>query len=97
MLRTPLAIALFTLVGTSFAAGDATKGEALFTKAECLICHHRTTEVFTAPDRLINDLTALEKQVRFCDTRLNAHWFDEDIHNVVAYLNQQYYKFPTPE
>jgi len=79
----------------SFAAGDASKGETLFSNAKCLICHG--TEAYTAPDRKINDLTALEEQVRFCDTRLNANWFDEDIHDVVAYLNQQYYKFPTPE
>jgi hypothetical protein len=46
---------------------------------------------------LIKDLTALEAQVRFCDTKLNANWFDEDIHDVVAYLNQQFYKFPNPE
>lgn len=95
MLRTPLAIALLTMASTSFAAGDATKGETLFSDAKCLICHG--TEVFTAPDRIINDLTALEEQVRFCDTKLNANWFDEDIHDVVAYLNQQYYKFPNPE
>ena len=97
MLRTPLAIAILTFAGTSFAAGDVIKGETLFSNAKCLMCHHKTTEVFTAPDRLIKDLTALEAQVRFCDTKLNANWFDEDIHDVVAYLNQQFYKFPTSE
>ncbi len=95
MLRIPLAIALLTFAGVGFAAGDATNGEKLFTTSECLSCHG--TEVFTAPDRKIKDLKALDTQVRLCDSNLNTNWFDTEIHDVVAYLNQQYYKFPTPE
>lgn len=95
MLRTTLAIALLTFTGTSFGAGDAENGEKLFAASECLSCHG--TDVFTAPDRKVNDLKALDTQVRLCDSNLNTNWFDTEIHDVVAYLNQQYYKFPTPE
>ena len=95
MLRTPLAIALLTFAGASFGAGDAANGETLFAASECLSCHG--TEVFIAPDRKVKDLIALDAQVRLCDSNLNTNWFDTEIHDVVAYLNEQYYKFPTPD
>ena len=94
MFKTPLAIALLAISSASFAAGDAANGEALFAASECLSCHG--TEVFTSPDRKILDLKALDTQVRLCDSNLNTNWFDTEIHDVVAYLNEQYYKFPTP-
>jgi len=94
MLKIPLAIALLTFAGASFGAGDADNGKKLFAASECLSCHG--TDVFTAPDRKVIDLKALDTQVRLCDSNLNTNWFDTEIHDVVAYLNQQYYKFPTP-
>mgnify|MGYP000229927801 FL=1 len=95
MFRTPIAIALLMFAGTSFGAGDAANGEKLFAASECLSCHG--TEVFSAEDRKVKDLKALDTQVRLCDSNLNTNWFDTEIHDVVAYLNQQYYQFPTPE
>lgn len=94
MLRTTLAIGLLAFAGTSFASGDPTNGEKLFAASECALCH--SAEVYTSEDRKIKDLKALDTQVRLCDSNLNTNWFDTDIHDVVAYLNQQYYKFPTP-
>ena len=94
MLRTPLAIALLSFASASYGAGDVVNGEKLFAASDCLSCHG--TEVFTAEDRIINDLKALDSQVRLCDSKLNTNWFDTEIHDVVAYLNEQYYKFPTP-
>ncbi|PID46001.1 MAG: hypothetical protein CSB47_06355 [Proteobacteria bacterium] len=79
-------------MGSSFAAGDVTNGEKLFTASECLSCHG--TEVFTAADRKVKNLKALDAQVRLCDSNLNTNWFDTEIHDVVAYLNKQYYAFP---
>ena len=95
MLKTTLAIALFTFASASFGAGDPANGEKLFAASECLSCHG--TEVFIAPDRKVNDLIALDAQVRLCDSNLNTNWFDTEIHDVVAYLNEQYYKFPVQE
>lgn len=95
MLRKTLAIALLTLANTGFGAGDAANGEKLFAASECLSCH--SAEVFSSPTRKIKDLIALDTQVRLCDSNLNTNWFDTEIHDVVAYLNQQYYKFPTPD
>lgn len=90
-------IAAITLAfaGNGFAAGDVANGEQLFTASKCLSCHG--TEVFTSEDRKVTDLNALDAQVRLCDSNLDTNWFDTEIHDVVAYLNEQYYKFPADE
>ncbi|PWR00233.1 hypothetical protein [Leucothrix pacifica] len=94
MFRILLAAITLSFAGSVFAAGDATNGKVLFEKRDCLSCHG--TEAFTSEDRKIKNLKALEVQVRLCDSNLNNNWFDEEIHDVVAYLNEQYYKFPEP-
>lgn len=75
-------------------AADPANGKRLFAKSQCLNCHG--TEVFTRTDRKVSSLTALESQVRKCDANLNTNWYDDEILDVVAYLNQAYYKFPAP-
>lgn len=76
--------------GTAMAQGNVANGKKLFTESKCNQCH--TTSVFTRKDRKVNSLKALEAQVRRCDSNLNTNWFDDEIHDVTAYLNQQYYK-----
>jgi len=76
---------------TAMAQGNAANGQKLFTQSKCNQCH--TTSVYTKPDRKVTSLAALEAQVRRCDSNLNTNWFDDEIHDVTAYLNQQYYKF----
>jgi mono/diheme cytochrome c family protein len=71
---------------------DVANGKKLFNSANCMSCHG--TDVFTRSDRKVKDLIALEKQVRHCDASTNTNWFDDEIKDVVAYLNQSYYKFP---
>jgi CxxC motif-containing protein (DUF1111 family) len=73
------------------AAGNAANGKKLFTGSKCNQCH--STEVFTKPDRKVTSLAKLEAQVRRCDSNLNTNWFDDEIIDVTAHLNKQYYKF----
>jgi len=72
-------------------AGDVANGKKLFTESKCNQCHG--TEVYTKKDRKVTSLPKLEAQVRRCDSNLNTNWFDDEIINVTAYLNKQYYKF----
>lgn len=72
-------------------AGDPANGQKLFAASQCMNCHG--AEVFTRADRKVNSLAALENQVRKCDANLNTNWYDDEIMDVVAYLNQAYYKF----
>lgn len=79
------------ITGTTMADGNIANGKKLFTESKCNQCHG--TEVFTRKDRKIGDLAALEAQVRRCDSNLNTNWFDDEIIDVTAHLNKQYYKF----
>ncbi len=79
------------LVSNSAFAANAANGKALFTNSKCGTCHG--TEIYTSKDRKVKNLKALEAAVRLNDSKLNTNWFDEDVKDVTAYLNQQYYKF----
>ena len=72
-------------------APNAAVGQKLFNESRCLECHG--VDLFTSKDRQIKSLAGLEKMVRLCDTRLSTNWYDDQILDVVAYLNQAYYKF----
>lgn len=92
---------LLGLIGTllifnsaSILASDAALGQRLFSQSRCLECHG--AEVFTSPNRKVQNLSQLEQKVRQCDASLSTNWFDDEILAVVQYLNQTYYKFPTP-
>ncbi len=87
-----LGLAGLLVTGITFAeGGNIANGKKLFTNSKCNQCHG--TEVFTRPDRKVKDLKSLESQVRRCDSNLNTNWFDDEIIDVTAYLNKQYYKF----
>lgn len=85
-----LTAAILLAIGTSLQAADADKGKSLHDE-HCMRCHD--SSVYTRSDRLISSLPALETQVRRCDNALGTTWFDEEISDVVQYLNQSYYKF----
>ena len=76
---------------SAFAEGNAASGKGLFTGSKCGTCHGN--EIYTSKDRKVKNLKALEAAVRLNDSKLNTNWFDEDVKDVTAYLNQQYYKF----
>jgi len=84
-------LASLTFATNAMANGDVNNGKKLFTESKCNKCHG--SEVFTRKDRKVTSLANLGAQIRMCDTRLDTNWFDEDIHDVAAYLNKQYYKF----
>ena len=84
-----IALALALLASPAFAA-DIENGEDLhFTN--CTGCHDES--VYTRADRSVNSLDRLAKQVRFCKDNLELSWFDEDVDDVVEYLNENYYHF----
>lgn len=76
-------------------AGDAAKGRALFGE-NCLSCH-ASAERFTNPNRIANNMGALEAEVRDCVSKYNIYLYDPDIKDVASYLNDTYYQFPETE
>jgi hypothetical protein len=51
------------------------------------------TSIYTRPNRRVHSLEALKRQVNLCKNNLEITWFDDDVADVVAYLNRSYYKF----
>jgi mono/diheme cytochrome c family protein len=91
MNRRLLPLSLIPLLGaTSLQAADPQQGHKLV-ESHCQRCHG--SEVYTRPDRRVTSLPGLHKQVRRCEQMLGLTWFDEDIENTAAYLNQEYYNF----
>jgi hypothetical protein len=49
--------------------------------------------MYTRPDHRVNSLEALRRRVAFCVTQTHAPWTPAEEADVVAYLNQRFYKF----
>jgi len=94
--------ALFTLLVlvpfAAWPAGDAAEGAKLVAEKKCETCHHNKTmgdakAIYLRKDRKVASLDKLKAQVARCNTELNLQLFPEDEENIVAHLNQTYYKF----
>ncbi len=85
--------ALVMLLGTlSASAGDIENGRQLHND-NCVRCHKPS--VYTRENRMINSYDALQERVRQCEIMAEMAWFDEEIDDVVSFLNHTYYKFET--
>jgi len=72
------------------AAGDAARGESLH--RDCLGCHG--TELYVPPRAKVKTLTALKKEVERWNDRMNPKFTRQEIDDLVAYLNRDFYKLP---
>ena len=82
---------LLILVSTGpHALAGAERGKQLHDK-QCLKCHDNG--VYTRENRFISSREALQKQVQRCNLNVGAQWFDEDVNDVVLYLNESFYNF----
>ena len=97
-LRVSLNITLYTLVlcATQAYAAKETDAQAIkhgqeIVQKDCTRCHG--DEVYTRTDRRVSSLAALGKQVRRCKDNIGIQLFDEDVNDVIKYLNSKYYKF----
>lgn len=57
----------------------------------CMRCHQ--SEIYTRQNRIVNNLEQLAKRVRECELANELTWFEEDVEDVIAYLNANYYMF----
>ena len=83
---------LFTILlgAGSLASAGAERGKQLHDK-QCMKCHDNG--VYTRENRRISSREALKKQVQRCNLNVGAQWFEQDINDVVLYLNDSFYKF----
>ena len=84
-----LTVALLLPLATAGQAADFDAEKFLGEK--CTQCHD--SSVYTRPDHKVQSLTALDTQVRRCDSMIGTKLFDDDINAVVEHLNTRYYHF----
>ncbi|MEJ2258565.1 MAG: cytochrome c [Woeseiaceae bacterium] len=69
---------------------DVQRGEQLHDE-HCMKCHDDS--VYTRDERFVASRQALVKQVNRCAQNTGTEWSDDDVDDVVDYLNATYYKF----
>ena len=70
---------------------DADRGRLLYDTA-CVQCH--TTQAHWREKRLVRSWPDLVHQVTRWQAIAGQNWRTEDVHDVAAYLNGQFYKLP---
>jgi mono/diheme cytochrome c family protein len=93
----PILLAIALLAAGSAPAADLAQGEKLH-NANCLSCHGpmaggEPNAIYTRTDRRVSSAAGLRQQVQRCEQTLGLRWFDEDVDNVVGYLNERFYHF----
>lgn len=85
-----LALGLLSVFPMRALAADIENGDDLHFD-NCTGCHQE--EIYTQDNRNVQSMERLGLQVRFCKDTLELSWFDEDVADVVEFLNQNYYHF----
>jgi len=80
------------------AAPDLANGKAI-DQQKCYSCHAKKTGfgngdmIYTRSDGKVKSMSDLKRMVSLCNTQLRLDLFPEDELDVIAFLNQQFYKF----
>jgi mono/diheme cytochrome c family protein len=75
---------------TALLPGNAASGKKLHA-ANCVGCHD--DKVYTRSPRRVNSVGGLIGQVEFCNQQLKKGLSKDQLNDLIAYLNQTYYKF----
>ena len=90
--------ALILAAGSAYAAGDPAVGRLVVQAKGCELCHqrqdlHGAKAIYLRKDRIVGSMPALRKQVSSCNHGLNLGLTPDEERDVVAYLDQAYYRF----
>ena len=92
MKPTPVLLLLLSLaVAPPLPAQSPSRGELLYT-THCVACH--TKEVHWRARRLATDWTSLADETRRWQRNVGLNWTDDEVEDVVRYLNSTIYRFP---
>jgi mono/diheme cytochrome c family protein len=80
--------AALLLAAPAGAAGDPARGSTLH--QDCLGCHG--TELYVPPRAKVKSLSALKKETEKWNDRMNPKFTRQEIEDLVAYLNRDFYK-----
>ena len=75
---------------TPVLAVDLENGKSLHDK-NCLRCHDESK--YLRENRIIKNFQQLHERIRQCELMAKLTWFDEEVNDVAAYLNNQFYHF----
>ena len=78
------------LVSAPGQAADIDNGKKLH-EERCTRCHG--SEVYTRSNRRVKSFDKLASQVRFCKNQTGVMWFDDEVNDVIHYLNDSFYQF----
>ncbi len=88
--RFTLVFLVFLFLQPSLSAADLKRGEALHNE-HCLRCH--SVNIYSRNDRMVNNMSQLSERVKQCELANDLLWFEEDVDDVSAYLNADFYLF----
>jgi mono/diheme cytochrome c family protein len=93
-------LGLLTLATTAQAA-DLNRGKQLHDQ-NCMTCHAgimggNANSIYTRENRRIESYDALVRQVGRCKDNLGVAWPEEEVKDVAAYLNHEFYHFKKGE
>ena len=83
---------------SAHATPDLENGKAI-DKQKCYACHAKKSGfgngdmIYTRSDGKVKSIADLKRMVGLCNTELRLDLFPEDEVDVIAFLNQQFYKF----
>ncbi|MBF0609915.1 MAG: hypothetical protein G8345_05535 [Magnetococcales bacterium] len=92
-----LIMALASFSHSAHAAANLENGKKLH-EEKCKGCHagrfgNNGDDIYTRFDHRVDSMKKLSSQVAFCSQQTGAQWFDEEVADVTAYLNETFYKF----
>lgn len=98
MLKTVMTLLLLFVAQPLYA--DVATGQELH-DTHCISCHAGRfegdeTRIYTRPNRRVKDYNGLISMVTQCRDRFDHSWFDDETLDVVNFLNQEYYHYPSP-
>lgn len=82
-------LVLLAMAQPAGAAGNAERGARLH--QDCLGCHG--TELYVAPRAKLKSLAALKREVQRWNDRMNPKFTSQEVEDLVAWLNRDFYKF----
>lgn len=88
--RGAVVLSLVIAAGHAAAGGDSVRGEKLH--QDCLGCHG--TELYVPPAAKVKTLAALRREVDKWNDRMNPKFTAQEIEDLVAWLNRDFYRFP---
>lgn len=97
LLKTLASLLLFSTSSYMVQAGDFKNGETLH-DGNCMSCHTtimngKPNDIYTREDRRIESYEGLTNQVNRCESNLGIVWPENQVDDVVTFLNQSFYKF----